>query len=140
MLSKKIVSIDNRSDVRKYNFLNDFILEERDKKTLMNYVNSGIEVTNMSLKLRVTTKPTIVNLNLMASYDAENKIQFYQGSIHDITTAEEIKENLIKAKERAERANELKTEFLAQVSHEIRTLFTCFSHFLILLGNSLKRK
>ncbi|MDD3559591.1 MAG: PAS domain-containing sensor histidine kinase [Melioribacteraceae bacterium] len=137
---KKIVSIDNRSDVRKYNFLSDFILEERDKKTLMNYVNSGIEVTNMSLKLRVTTKPTIVNLNLMASYDAENKIQFYQGSIHDITTAEEIKENLIKAKERAERANELKTEFLAQVSHEIRTPIHVLLAFSNLIREQLEEK
>lgn len=137
---KKIITLNNNEDIRKFNFINDFILEESDRKSVINYINSGIEITNMSLKLRNNNRPTIVNLNLMASYDAENNVQFYQGSIHDITTAEEIKVNLIKAKERAERANELKSEFLAQVSHEIRTPIHVLLAFSNLLREQLEEK
>lgn len=51
----------------------------------------------------------------------ENKILNYLAVKKDITEKKRITEELIKAKELAEKSDKLKTEFLSQMSHEIRT-------------------
>ncbi|MFC2135262.1 PAS domain S-box protein [Bacteroidota bacterium] len=49
------------------------------------------------------------------------KIKFYEGTLEDITDRKRAEYALIEAKERAEKSDQLKTEFLAQMSHEVRT-------------------
>ncbi|MCF6268233.1 MAG: PAS domain S-box protein [Melioribacteraceae bacterium] len=53
----------------------------------------------------------------MVQYDDDKVLTM----IRDITDVIEAEKNLIEAKERAERADSLKSTFLAQMSHEIRT-------------------
>jgi len=58
-------------------------------------------------------------------------------SIHrDITEEEETKELLLVAKDVAEKSNKLKSEFLAQISHEIRTPINTILGYVSLLKES----
>ncbi len=51
----------------------------------------------------------------------ENEIKGYIGTITDITELKTAEEEILKAKEKAEASNRLKTTFMGNISHEIRT-------------------
>ena len=57
---------------------------------------------------------------------------------NDITERKVFEEELIKAKEKAEKSDRLKTEFLAQISHEIRTPINSILSFTSYLHDELK--
>jgi hypothetical protein len=54
-------------------------------------------------------------------FDKDGKITGLVGIGHDITRRKSVNEELIKAKEKAEESDRLKSAFLANMSHEIRT-------------------
>lgn len=57
-------------------------------------------------------------------YDAQNKILGVVGMSVDITERKKIEKDLIEQKQRAEAANQAKSNFLMNLSHDIRTPFT----------------
>ncbi|MFH1198309.1 MAG: PAS domain S-box protein [bacterium] len=57
---------------------------------------------------------------------------------HDISDRKKFEEDLIEAKDFAERSNRLKSEFLTQLSHEIRTPVNSILSFSNLLRSELK--
>ena len=65
--------------------------------------------------------------------DTNGQISFFVAVKEDITEKKKILEDLIKAKERAEESDNLKTSFLNNISHEIRTPFNSILGFLSLL-------
>ncbi len=62
------------------------------------------------------------------------------GTVHDITERKRFEEELIRAKEKAEKADKIKTEFLAQVSHEIRSPMNAIVCYAYLLKEDLTGK
>ena len=58
----------------------------------------------------------------------------------DITERKKMMEDLIEAKEKAEKTNQLKSEFLAQMSHEIRSPINTMVSFTSLIEEELRDK
>lgn len=74
---------------------------------------------------------------------SEDEVVSYMIIIGDITKRKIAENNLIKAKEKAEESNQLKTAFLSNLSHEIRTPLNHILGFLELLlidDNSLEER
>lgn len=69
-----------------------------------------------------------------------SKELMFEGFILDITQRKVDEQKLILAKEQAEKSNKLKSEFLAQISHEIRTPINTILSFSSLLKDELEDK
>ena len=67
-------------------------------------------------------------------HDKDGKITGLVGIGHDITERKKNEEELIRAKEKAEESDKLKTAFLHNISHEIRTPMNAIVGFSALLG------
>ncbi|HEX7494003.1 MAG TPA: response regulator [Bacteroidales bacterium] len=66
--------------------------------------------------------------------DKDGNVNGLVGIGHDITERKHIIEELIRAKEKAEESDKLKTAFLHNISHEIRTPMNAIVGFSALLG------
>ncbi|MDP4174445.1 MAG: ATP-binding protein [Bacteroidota bacterium] len=99
-----------------------------DKASFESFHKKTIEILNAKGSYKISHKMRRKDGLII---DTEQRITFLKKSndseqlvisiINDITERKQIEQALIKAKENAEKSDELKTEFLAQVSHEIRT-------------------
>src|SRR5574344_5243 len=69
----------------------------------------------------INNKPTYYNIFGIPGKDISGKIAYYLGLSVDITELINIQNNLQHEKEQAQKADKLKSAFLANVSHEIRT-------------------
>lgn len=78
-----------------------------------------------------TEFPILVSLSPINN-DDENMIM---AVIRDVTTIKEFERELVKAKEKAEESDHLKSAFLANLSHEIRTPLNSIIGFSTLLKN-----
>lgn len=66
--------------------------------------------------------------------DAEGNVTSFITICRDVTERKRQRDELIKAKEKAEESDRLKTAFLNNISHEIRTPINAISGFTMLLG------
>jgi PAS domain S-box-containing protein len=63
----------------------------------------------------------IANVVITALRDDSGQLRGFAEIARDITVSKTAEENLLRAKQQAEQANEAKTEFLSRTSHELRT-------------------
>jgi len=73
--------------------------------------------------------------NIFPLKNEYGKITHFIGMKEDITSRKDMEEDLIKAKEKAEESDKLKSSFLANMSHEIRTPMNAIIGFSQLLND-----
>lgn len=93
-----------------------FFTEERHQK-LIKTGNLKYELTWVSKSGKLIDG----ELKISAIYDKNGNFNGSRGIFHDLTERKKIEKELIKAKEKAEESDKLKSAFLANMSHEIRT-------------------
>ncbi len=72
--------------------------------------------------------------------DDENGEISFEGTVEDITEVKKTELELIEAKEKAEHSDKLKTQFLAQISHEIRTPVNTIVSFADLMKDTIEER
>jgi PAS domain S-box-containing protein len=80
-----------------------------------------IELWQTMIVHRNTGMPVCIETNAVPVFDSDQQFSGYRGIARDITTPKLAEDELRKAKETAENVNQLKSEFMANVTHEIRT-------------------
>jgi PAS domain S-box-containing protein len=63
---------------------------------------------------------------------------YFEGTVEDISEKKRAEEEIILAKEKAEKSDRLKSDFLAQMSHEIRTPLNVILNFTSILKEELQ--
>ncbi len=96
--------------------------EKNNYKKIFDLVSSSKEVLGAEIKLFKKSKNRIVcRVNSKKVFDKNNKLQFIDCTLEEITKFKKAQEELKTAKAEAESSDTLKTEFLSVISHELRT-------------------
>ncbi|QQS35439.1 MAG: PAS domain S-box protein [Ignavibacteriales bacterium] len=92
-----------------------------DYKQMWQTISSGNEWHGEFLNMKKTGELYWEQASISPIINDDGIITSYLAIKEDVTQRKRFEEELIRAKESAERADKLKSEFLAQMSHEIRT-------------------
>ncbi|MCF8230327.1 MAG: response regulator [Bacteroidales bacterium] len=107
-----------------------------DRDQLLKVLMKKGEVQHYEIKLKRKDGSTFWgSFNIRAIFDNNGEHIHQDGIIADITEIKNAREEVVRAKEKAEESDRLKTAFLANMSHEIRTPMNAIIGFTDLIAS-----
>jgi signal transduction histidine kinase/CheY-like chemotaxis protein len=104
---------------------------------MINELKKNTSVGDFEIKLRNKDGSIIYcSISSKLQFNSEGRPEKLIGSMRDITERMHFEEELVKAKDKAEESDKLKTAFLHNISHEIRTPMNAIMGFTSLLGET----
>jgi PAS domain S-box-containing protein len=106
-------------------------------KNLWDTITSGKEWHGEIINKRKNGELYRETMSIAPILDEKGQIFYFVVVKHDTTEKMSYEQELIKAKEKAEESDRLKSSFLSNISHEIRTPMNSILGFSELLGNQI---
>jgi two-component system sensor histidine kinase/response regulator len=103
------------------NWANTFVPENLRNNTSELFANGSFKPQNINSVICRNGDQRIISWQNTISYDENGRIKEVTGIGEDITDRQKATQELISAKEQAEKSSHFKSEFLSIMSHEIRT-------------------
>jgi PAS domain S-box-containing protein len=118
----------------------DIFLSAEEMKKFYDELNKKNSVDNYELRIKKKNNRDITVKTYARLITNKLGKRIIEGTIEDVSAQKDSERLLLEAKEEAEKADKLKSDFLAQMSHEIRTPVNSILNFSNLLQNELKNK
>ncbi|NEW80178.1 MAG: PAS domain S-box protein [Gelidibacter sp.] len=115
----KMLGYNSKEELLEVDIKNDLYIEDADRDSIaLDELNQELGI----FQLRKKDGSVIwVEDHGWYSFNESGEITYHEGIMRDVTERIQKEQELIKAKEKAEESDRLKSAFLANMSHEIRT-------------------
>jgi PAS domain S-box-containing protein len=113
----------------------EFYSDPEERQLIVAALKEKGRVPDFEIRLKNRDGSSVpCSISAKISFNAQGHPEKIIGSMRDITLRKKNEEELMKAKEKAEESDRLKTAFLHNISHEIRTPMNAIVGFSALLG------
>lgn len=121
------------------------VVDEKDRERMGEVISQMMErtVEKFSLTVKANGRDSYLKIEGTAVKDEAGNIMYYSGVSHDVTDLILVQNRLEEEKEKAQRADKLKSAFLKNMSHEIRTPLNSiigFSQMLPIIEDEVTRQ
>ncbi|AMR32121.1 hypothetical protein A0256_12155 [Mucilaginibacter sp. PAMC 26640] len=111
----------SQSEILGLNWMNTFLPEDLREMLTGWFINNTVKAHFINPVVCRDGHLRTISWQNTISYDNDGRLQSTTSVGEDITLQQKARQELIKAKEQAERSSHFKSEFLSMMSHEIRT-------------------
>ncbi|MGK9369728.1 PAS domain S-box protein [Melioribacter sp. Ez-97] len=135
----EMLGYESAEDVMKNHTIRDFCADiDRRERFYRILLEEGIVYRFEEIWKKKDGTSINVKESARAYRNEKGEVSFYECVVEDITIHKNAEKELILAKEKAEKADRLKTNFLAQISHEIRTPINVIVNFNNLIKEEIE--
>lgn len=133
-----IVKHNSIRDLGKYNFFeHGFLFNGTGDMLKKKLIEDGMVRNFEDEWVRSDGTKIVVKETIISNRDSAGNLEFFQGVVEDITDRKKFEDALIESKLNAEKSDRLKSEFLTQISHEIRTPINTILSFSTFIKDEL---